>query len=147
MYKFSSRYIEKCWFFHYLKVEMITFMLFLDFLHSPDFHISTIRYVQIVCFCYFSRAWRKTYLKHVLHQPNQTQVRLKIFFVRFNSVSESFDSTQPWLTMALQELIQISSRLKIDLWNLIQIDSRHKKIPEYFDSKQFTTKKKSSIMI
>ena len=42
---------------------------------------------------------------------------------------------------ALQELIQISSWLKMDFWNVIQINSRLKKLPEQFDSNQLTTKK------
>ena len=59
-----------------------------------------------------------------------------------------FDSTQSpkvliQLTMALQELIQISSRLKTDFRSLIQIDSRLKKLPEYFHSNQLTTQKKT----
>ena len=44
-----------------------------------------------------------------------------------------FDS---WLTMASQELIQINSRIKTDFGTLIQIDSRLKKLPEYFDWNQ-----------
>ena len=36
------------------------------------------------------------------------------------------------------ELIQISSRRKMDFGNLIQIDSRLKKLSEYFDSNQLT---------
>ena len=46
------------------------------------------------------------------------------FFIRINSLSESFDSNQPvWLKMALQEMIQISSRHKMTFWNLFQLDS------------------------
>ena len=51
-----------------------------------------------------------------------------------------------WHTMALQEWFQISSRLKMDFWNVIQIDSLLKKLPEYFDSNQLKTKK-SRILI
>ena len=40
------------------------------------------------------------------------------------------------LTMTLQELMQISSRPKMDFWNLIQIVSRLKQLPEHFDSNQ-----------
>ena len=50
-------------------------------------------------------------------------------FIRLNS----------WLTMALQELIQISSRPKVAFWNLTQIDPRLKKLPEFFDSNQLKT--------
>ena len=50
-----------------------------------------------------------------------------------------------WLVVcrvwSLQELIQISSRLKMDFGNLIQIDSRLKMLPEYFVSNHFKTKK------
>ena len=63
------------------------------------------------------------------------------FFIRFNSVSESFDSLYSWLTMALQELIQINSRLRMYFWNLFQIDSRLKKLTEYFDSNQLAAQK------
>ena len=34
------------------------------------------------------------------------------------------------LTMALRDMIQINPRLNMDLWNLIQNDWRHKKLPE-----------------
>ena len=34
--------------------------------------------------------------------------------------------------MALKDLIQINSRLKMDLWNLIEIDWRLKKLPEFW---------------
>ena len=43
--------------------------------------------------------------------------------------------------MALEELIQISSRLKMDFWKLIQIDLGLKKYKWYFDSNQFMTQK------
>ena len=43
--------------------------------------------------------------------------------------------------MTLQELIQISSRLKMDFGNLIKIDSRLKNLQEYFDSYQLITQK------
>ena len=43
--------------------------------------------------------------------------------------------------MALQELVQISPWLKMDFWKLNQIDSRLKKLPEYFYSNQLTTQK------
>ena len=49
--------------------------------------------------------------------------------------------------MALQELIQISSRLKTDFGNLIQIDSRLKKLPEYFESNQLTAKKLARVFL
>ena len=42
--------------------------------------------------------------------------------------------------MTLQELIQINSRLEMDFLNLTQVDSRLKKLPEYyFDANQLTT--------
>ena len=46
-----------------------------------------------------------------------------------------------WLTMVLQELIQISWRLKMDFWKLIKIDSQLQKIQGYFDSNQLMTQK------
>ena len=52
-----------------------------------------------------------------------------------------------WLTMASQELIQISCPLKMDFWNLIPIDSRLKMLQEDFDSNQITSQKISRILI
>ena len=43
--------------------------------------------------------------------------------------------------MALQELIQITSRPKMDFWKLIQIYSRLKKFQGYFDLHQLMTQK------
>ena len=60
------------------------------------------------------------------HQPIQSDVcGADMGTTHFYSIQLSlrkfwFDS---WLTMALQDLIQISSQLKMDFWNLIQIDS------------------------
>ena len=72
------------------------------------------------------------------HGCVQTWVRL-IFLFDSTQSQKFLIGLNSWLTMALQEWIQISSWLKMDFWNLIQIDSRLKKLPECFNSYQLMT--------
>ena len=70
---------------------------------------------------------------------DQTWVRLNSFW---------FDSTQSQKAFirlmthnGFTRIDSISSRLKMDFWNLIEIDSWLKKLSECFDSNQLTTQK------
>ena len=53
-------------------------------------------------------------------------------FQSINSVKLIGIQVCSWLKMALQELIQIILRLKIDFWNLIQINSQLKKLHKFW---------------
>ena len=63
------------------------------------------------------------------------------FLIRFNSVSGSFDSTQLMTRNGFTGLDSDQLILKMDFFNLIQIDSRLKSF-QNFDSNQLTTQKK-----
>ena len=110
--------------------------------------------------CFISRRYRFTSVYHIDNVSScyrkQTWVRL-IFFIRFNSVSESFDSIQlmthnGFTRINSNQLTTQNGLPKFD--GLIQIDSRLKMLPEFwfkcthdrtafqnFDSDQLMTQK------
>ena len=79
-------------------------------------------------------------IKHLKRRSMQAWVRLIFLFHSIQS-QKVLIRLNSWLTIALQELIQIGPMdwLEMDFWNLIQIDPRLKNLPEYFDSNQLTT--------
>ena len=68
----------------------------------------------------------------------QTWVRFNFLFD--SAQSQSFDSPKLMTHNGLTRIDSNQLTTQNDFWNLIQIDSLLKKLPEYFDSIQFTTK-------
>ena len=100
--------------------------------------------LQLSLFCHITIPFHMKSTNIVLYRWHSPDMDTAHFFIRFNSVSESFDPDQLMTHSALQELIQISPRLKQiseilfksthdskSSQNILKINSRLKNFPEF----------------